>query len=103
MTPLIRPSASREIPRPAKRGEGAAKRRVRGRVIGVTFPLAAGLYIGNDEHYLEGTETWIPHHYTLSNRRWSGRLHPVPEGRLQRGRERALHATGRRKDHARRN
>src|SRR5713226_8550300 len=40
MTPLIRPSATfspqagrrtlREIPRPAKRGEGAAKRRVRG-------------------------------------------------------------------------
>src|SRR6266508_1551739 len=43
MTPLIRPPAtfspqagrrsSREVPRPAKRGEGAAKRRVRGRVI----------------------------------------------------------------------
>src|SRR4029077_16711086 len=43
MTPLIRPSAtfspqagrriSREIPRPAKRGEGAAKRRGRGRGI----------------------------------------------------------------------
>src|SRR2546428_11967390 len=48
MTPLIRPSAtfspqagrrtSREIPRPAKGGEGAAKRRVRGRVI--TAPSA---------------------------------------------------------------
>src|SRR5437870_1971790 len=46
--PLIRPSAtfspqagrrtSREIPRPAKRGEGAAKRQVRGRVI--TAPSA---------------------------------------------------------------